>query len=330
MNSGQSVSSPWRGRVSAVVAEARRRSHYFDLPTGPCMEPGSVRGYYIDLTSKAEVPAWPPPWFPWPGYHRFIATAQWTLGAYDRYLQTGGAEWLAVVDSAGRYILGEQEPSGAWSEEYDYPHTFHIKGPWRSAMAQGQCASVLVRLFLETGEEAFAEAARRALQPMRVDTGEGGVCAWLDGDPFPEEYPTTPPSFVLNGSMFAAWGMYDVWKGLADEKAGEDFRTFTAMFARNLWRWDLGFWTRYDLYPHPVVNIASGPYHRLHTNQLRALQAIAPRPEFADALARFEVYAASARGRAVATTRKVAFRLVLPRNRFIRGKMPWDHAQKSQ
>src|SRR5215207_1933462 len=162
----------------------------FDLPVGSHIEPGGVRGYYIDMTSKAETPRWPPSWFPWPGYHRFIAAGQWGLGAYERFLDHRTDGWLTGALAAGRYLVDAQEPGGGWFEEEEYPATFHMRGPWLSAMAQGQCASLLVRLFLETGEGDFAGAARRALLPMSLDSADGGVQALLDGWPFPEEYPT--------------------------------------------------------------------------------------------------------------------------------------------
>jgi hypothetical protein len=293
---------------------------------GSQIEPGRVRGYYIDMRSKAETPEWPPEWHPYPGYHRFIATAQWALGTYERYLAGDGQEWLDATLGAAEYLLETQDERGGWAEEHDYPATFHIGGPWLSSMAQGQCASLLVRAFLETGDGRFAAAARRGLELLDVDTAEGGVRAWLDGHPFPEEYPTEPAAFVLNGSIFSCWGWYDVWVGLDDADAGRSFREFVELLRRELGRWDTGYWSRYDLYPHPLVNVASRPYHLLHIRQLRALAMLSPAAEFDDAVARFEAYAASpfTTGRALA--HKVAFRLVLPRNRMLRGKLPWDRA----
>ena len=83
-----------------------------------------------------------------------MAVPQWGLGAYERYLAGDGEQWLAAAVAAGRYLVAEQaregELGGAWFEPFDYPHTFDVRGPWISAMAQGQCASLLVRLHRET------------------------------------------------------------------------------------------------------------------------------------------------------------------------------------
>jgi hypothetical protein len=290
-----------------------------------------VRAYPIDLRSKAPVPRWPPHWLEVPGSHRFIRIAQWGLGAYERYLAGEGDEWLAVLEPAVEYLLSNQVPSGsrqgAWLEPLSSRHTFPIDGPWASAMAQGECASLLVRCYLETGREQLAQAAVLGLRPLYVPTAQGGVAARLDGHSFPEEYPTARPSFVLNGAMFALWGAHDVWRGLQDEGAKEQFLAGTDMLAQNLPRWDLGYWSRYDLHPHcaplnlgSLRNVASSSYHQLHINQLRAYHLMEPRPELKATAERFEDYARHRANRLRAYLHKAAFRVCVPaRPRFSRG-----------
>lgn len=302
------------------------RVSVFRLPVGQRIEPGSVAGYYIDLSTKAEAPRWPPAWFPFPGFHRFIAMGQWGLGCYERYAAGEGDEWLAGAVEAAQYLVEAQDSGGEWPEPKDYPHTFRMRGPWLSGMAQGHCASLLVRVHRETGSSSFARAARLGLRPLARPTAAGGVEASLDEGTFPEEYPTKPPSFVLNGAIYAVWGVYDVWRGLDNSEAGETFEATVETLAANIDRWDLGYWSRYDLYPHPgVTNIASASYHALHINQLRALHRIAPRSELSGAAARFEQYAASPANRALAFTHKALFRLVVPRNHLLARRLPWTH-----
>src|SRR5438270_6070259 len=199
----------------------------FWLPLGPRIDPAGVRGYFIDLRSKCDRAPWPPDWWPRPGYERPVDTAQWGLGAYERYLAGEGEEWLASAVAVGERLLEGQEPAGrlagAWTYRFAWPHTYRLQPPWVSAMAQGEGASLLVRLHLELGDARFGEAAVRALGPMDVPSSEGGAAAELDGSLFPEEFPTTPPSFVLNGAIFALWGYRDVAVGLADAGAAQRF-----------------------------------------------------------------------------------------------------------
>jgi heparosan-N-sulfate-glucuronate 5-epimerase len=284
-----------------------------------------VSGYHIDLRVRARFAGRLPPWVEPGNWH--VATCQAGLASYERYLDGDGAEWLEGALAVGRWLVDQQVRTGSqvggWRHLETYAHTFDLRPPWLSGMSQGQGASLLVRCHLETGDEEFAEAARRALRPLATATLQGGVEALLGGRPFPEEYPTIPPSFVLNGAFFALWGYHDVGLGLGDEGAAQAFAEGAETLALNLHRWDTGRWSRYDLYPHPVANIASPAYHRLHINLLRAMERVAPRREFAETLARFEHYALSEVNRSRAFVDKAVFRIVVPRNRFLALRLPW-------
>jgi heparosan-N-sulfate-glucuronate 5-epimerase len=285
------------------------------LPLGAAIGGAEILGYYIDFRAKTETARWPPPWFPWPGFHRFMGIAQWGLGSYERYLLGEGEEWLTAAIKAARHIVDQQRREGrlrgGWSEPQAYSHTFRTGSEWLSGMAQGQCASLLVRIGLETDDHRFVESAMMSLEPMRVSTRDGGVLARLGEGIFLEEYPTDPPSFVLNGGIFALWGAYDVWRGLGDERAGALFTEARETLSEYILRWDTGYWSRYDLYPHPVVNIASASYHTLHIDQLTALDFLSPSATLQAAAARFRTYAASPVRRTRALARKVAFRVVV-------------------
>src|SRR5215208_4007507 len=158
------------------------------LAIGPNVQQGAMRGYYIDFRGKVDSPQWPPPWFPWPGFHRFMGVSQWGLGAFERYVEGEGEQWLEAAATAAAHVVGEQEPEGSaaggWFEPRGHVHTFHTEAPWLSAMAQGQCASLLVRVGLELGDNRLLDAALKGLRPMRVPTAAGGVQAVLDGGPF--------------------------------------------------------------------------------------------------------------------------------------------------
>jgi hypothetical protein len=303
-----------------VKANVRKfLSSSFEQPVGAQVGDGAVRGYHIDLRVKARTADWPAAW-PWaPGEQSWIAFAQLGLGAYERWLAGDGEEWLSLARHVGDVLVEHQVEggarAGAWEQGFDLPHTYELRAPWISAMAQGEAASLLVRLHATTGEERYAEAALRALRPLDVPSEEGGTMALLDGRPFPQEYPTSPPSFVLNGGMFAMWGWCDAALALDDAGAGRAFEDAVDTLALNLHRWDSGWWSLYDLYPHPFANPASFAYHQLHIAQLEAMHRVAPRPELADTAARFARYESSRLNRGRAFMTKAAFRLLVPRRR---------------
>jgi len=296
-------------------------SKSFFLPLGPAIDPDGVRGYPVDMRVKARSTSWPPPEVvvgP-----RYVAAAQYGLGAYERWLAGEGERWLAAACTVGRHLVAEQEPDGSWLHLDPFPHTFPLRSPWRCGLAQGEAASLLARLYGAVGEDAFADSAVRALQPLSRSREDGGVCAQLGGRPWPEEYPTARPSFVLNGAIFALWGFRDVGLALHDTGASASFLDGVDAVAANLHRFDTGWWSLYSLYPHPLRGVASSFYHDLHIVQLTAIDLLAPRAEFAPMRERWAGYADSAWCRRRAFASKAVFRLIVPRNRLVAHRLPW-------
>ena len=312
-----------KGEMSAFGSE---RS--FDMPVGEHWRgEDRLRGYYIDFRNKCEEPVWPPFWL---GGRReyHVATVQWGLGAFEHYLYGEGEAWLEAARGAAQTLLEAQHSGGprdgGWTHENPLQHSYWLAPGWISAISQGEGASLMARLYLETGDERYAEAARRALAPMNVPVADGGTLADLEGAPFVEEYPTAIPSCVLNGAMFGVWGFYDVGRALGDAEATGRFETLVDALAENLWRYDTGFWSRYELYPHPVSNVATPAYHALHIKQLRVLDELSSRPQLAPMAERFEEYRASSLRRRRALAQKIAFRLLVPRNQLLARRFPWN------
>jgi heparosan-N-sulfate-glucuronate 5-epimerase len=339
------LSDSIRSRAATrVQPDLLRRSGSFPLPLGRRFARGVVDGYPIDFQAKAEAPEWPREWMLLGGgggadgsvervtsvrAERLIHVAhiQWALGCLERYLAGEGEQWLTGALDAGRYLVANQQRGGphdgGWLHRFAFPHTYPLHKPWLSAMAQGEAASLLVRLHQLTHKPEFADAAQRALRPLRTPVHAGGTHTTLAGQPFLEEYPTDPPSYVLNGAFFALWGLHDVGLALNDTQASTDFHHYTDALAHQLHRWDTGYWSRYDLYPHRVANIANPFYHRLHINLLRAMQVIAPRPQFDTTIHRFETYAHTPTNLSRAYAHKILFRALSPRRPALQRLLPW-------
>jgi heparosan-N-sulfate-glucuronate 5-epimerase len=294
----------------------------FFLPVGTHIDPAGVRGYPIDLRVKADTPDGLEPAFRGPG-SLHVALTQYGLGSFERWLSGDGPQWLQAAITTGRDLVAIQEPDGAWLHHEPFPHTFPLRPPWASGITQGQGASLLVRLHGETGDADLARAAELALAPLFIPQAQGGVCGALGGRPWPEEYPTTPQSHVLNGAIFALWGMRDVGIGLDRDEMRQRFDTGLDSLAASLHRYDTGSWSLYSLFPHPISNRASSFYHDLHVNQLTAMQQIAPRPVFEETRQRWAGYAGSRVSQAKAFAWKAAFRLLVPRNRMFAHAAPW-------
>ena len=306
-----------RGRLERFLSRS------FGAPYGRHVDPGGVRGYPVDFRGKANQLEM------WPGFHERPGSELWVgaiqrgLGCFERWLAGEGEAWLGSARATADLLVREQRDDGSWVHTFEYPHTFALSPPWTSGMAQGEGASLLLRVHGATGEEHYAEAARRAAERLYVPSSAGGAAAPLDGTLVPEEYPTQPPSLVLNGLLFGLWGLRDVAVATGDERARAAWEEGVDAVARSIGRWDTGSWSRYDLHPHRVTNLASLAYHHLHITQLDATGRLAGRPGLIEVAWRWAGYADRRSNRAIAFGRKALFRIAEPRNARVARLLPW-------
>lgn len=149
-----------------------------------------------------------------------VAYAQYGISALLEYQQTGEQLWLdRALRQAERLVQIHTDRGEAWY----YPYLFNwsyggetLRAPWWSAMAQGEALSLFVRLHEETGDGAWRIAAdhtwnsllqpRSAAEPWATTVLERDIL-WF------EEYAgNLAPLRVLNGHIFATFGVYDYWK----------------------------------------------------------------------------------------------------------------------
>jgi heparosan-N-sulfate-glucuronate 5-epimerase len=97
-----------------------------------------------------------------------------------------------------------------WNHHFNWEYRDSLKAPWYSALAQGQGISVLVRAHKESSDARYLDSARAAFESFRRPITEGGI-AFTDesGDLWFEEYIVSPPRHILNGFIWALWGVYD-------------------------------------------------------------------------------------------------------------------------
>jgi heparosan-N-sulfate-glucuronate 5-epimerase len=158
---------------------------------------------------------------------------------------------------------------------FRYRFAWHgLEAGWVSAMAQGQGISVLGRAFRASGDEAYRQHAIKAAIPMMVPLNEGGLFSLVDGRyDFMEEWPLNAPRHTLNGFIFALIGLMDLKLVSESTFAEIPVDRFVRTLEQLLPRYDLGFWSAYDLHRaqgnHP--NPATSVYHSMHIAQLTFL-----------------------------------------------------------
>jgi hypothetical protein len=218
-----------------------------------------------------------------------VTIAEYGLGAWARYRTSfrpelrdcflGQANWFVA---ALRTDMG----FGVWLHEFDFP-IYHLVSPWVSAMAQGLGISVLVRAFQLTGDARYLEAATSAFGAFSHGVEVGGVSCEENGYMWLEEFPTDPPSHVLNGFVFALWGVLDYLRVTGSDEARQLWHDGIVTIRENLARYEMACWSRYDLLGR---QIASPYYHRVHVQQLEVLAGLTGDPVFVDYHRRWRAY----------------------------------------
>lgn len=278
--------------------------------------------YYMLFAEKADYQGlYDPSGIPQLDYHgqiglqyNPIAIAQFGLGNYNLWKRNGDstrrAKFFRIADWLSSHI--EQNPRGlsVWNHHFDWEYRDTLKAPWYSALAQGQGISVLVRAYKESGEARYLDVARLAIDSFQQPIENGGV-ALTDaaGDLWFEEYIVSPPTHILNGFIWALWGIHDYFLATRDSSARDLFLRGVQTLVHNLDRYDLGFWSLYEQSGTRLPMVASRFYHQLHIVQLRIMHQLTGEPEFARVAERWESYARSRRNRTRALCYKSAFKL---------------------
>lgn len=240
-----------------------------------------------------------------------ITVANWGLHFCNSYVDTKDDLFLKkAVDLADWLVRNHQH--GIWF--MNFPNDFfHIKPPWPCAMVQGQAISLMARLGSLLKNEAYVDLAVLALEPFTKTVAEGGVTNCTEAGDVYEEYPSTPPSIVLNGFVFTLFGLYDLWCLHGINKAKSLYEKGLGSLEKLIGQYDTGYWTRYDLYP--TLRLASQEYHRLHIALLDSLSRITGKSKFLTLAKKWRRYRNSTRSQVRWLTAKVIEKFIHPETR---------------
>ena len=229
-----------------------------------------------------------------PGYHP-IRIAQYALHLHGEWLRDGFGETRARFVQQACWLRDGQRRRENVDGMYvfDFPWPKYGAGPgWTSAMAQGEAISVLLRAeHLEPGA-GFGEAAERAAEPFKYTIDRGGVVWRGRNDAFFEEVANEHAAHILNGCIFAFWGLWELHERRGEPWEAELLERVSGTLLRWLPRYDTGWWSRYSLMrtaagrPH----VATLKYHAFHIAQLRVLAAMLGEPRFEEFANRWERY----------------------------------------
>lgn len=238
-----------------LTSQKSQLSFWHEVPeVNENFDPVRLGEYYMSFFSKADYPgSYDQDGIPLLNYHgklglqyNPIAIAQYGLGNYNQFCRTGDSERRQKFIAVANWLISnlEQNSSGlwVWHHHFDWEYRTLLKAPWYSGLAQGQGISLLLRAYKLTGEKKYLDTANLAFESFNKEIKEGGVI-YVDGEGavWIEEYIVDPPTHILNGFIWALWGVYDYYLGTNDKIAKKIFDHCTQTIAKNLYKYDTGF-----------------------------------------------------------------------------------------
>ena len=209
-----------------------------------------------------------------------VAIFQYGLGAFDLYLESHDVRYFNKFIQCADWALDHQEDAGSW----DNFSAMRENIPPYGAMCQGEGASLMVRAYIQTGDMRYKIAAKKAIDFMLKPINQGGTSVYAGEEIHLLE--CTHASEILNGAIFAFFGLYDYCIIENNERYQILKQKVFETIVGSLCRYDRGFWSNYNI----DGNISSPFYHRLHIAQLEALTLISSDLRIIQTLHHFERY----------------------------------------
>lgn len=221
-----------------------------------------------------------------------VVYAQYGISALIEYQRTGESMWLQrAVRQAERIIEMRTLRGEAWWFGYPFDWTYidrTLRAPWWSAMAQGQALSLFTRL-AEVHPEARWDAAVagtwQSFLQARSSTQQWSN-AVIDGRLYFEEYAGgQKPLQVLNGQIFAMFGVYDYWRQSGDPDAARLLQgagaTVLSMMPRIRKPGDVSYYCVQPVFCQQP-SWQNKKYHEIHSWQLDTLAQLTGDTAFSD------------------------------------------------
>ena len=126
------------------------------------------------------------------------------------------AKSFKIVQKMADWLFENQSCDESWVYDFRYENPLlglKLNPGWRSAIAQGNEISLLVRAFNLFRDQRYLDAAYKAVPILFVPVESGGLQRPIDGMMFFEEYPDPNKGiYVLNGHLYAVIALYELAK----------------------------------------------------------------------------------------------------------------------
>jgi len=201
-----------------------------------------------------------------------VTISGYALANYHLYLSTGNITRREKFLTQAKWLVENAKQRGnfsVWEYNFDWP-SYKCTKPWVSAMAQGRGISVLTRAYVLTGNTSYLDVAEKIVLAFGVEMSAGGVRYVDSSGVWYEECADegAPSSKVLNGFLFSLLDLYECSFETNNSKGWAFFWEGVETISNNIYRYDSGSWSYYDLLYYSRATLG---YHKLHIEQLRTL-----------------------------------------------------------
>ncbi|MBN2410595.1 hypothetical protein JXQ31_02810 [candidate division KSB1 bacterium] len=155
-----------------------------------------------------------------------------------------------------------------------------LEPPWYCGMAQGQALSAFIRLYDASKDDRYLKLANKIQKSLTLIKGNYDPWViYIDQERYYwiEEYPEECPNHVLNGFIFALFGLYDHYRFTNDSTSLHLLKAGITTVVDHIEGWRKpGDISKYTYKYH----ITSGFYHTVHVKLLEKLFQITDDPFF--------------------------------------------------
>ena len=197
-------------------------------------------------------------------YYNVIYIIQYGLIHFDLFLKTSSSTDEKIFLKCADWIFNNaktfKNDSVCWPSIK--PNLkYNLPAGWVSAMYQGQAISLLLRVAQHTNFQKYFDLCDKAFLFFNYTIEEGGA-KYIDADNniWLEEYPSLPPTMVMNGFVYATFGVLDYYRATENQNAKALYELCIKTLKQNMHCYHRWYWSVYDKMKQEMVN----PYYMIN------------------------------------------------------------------
>jgi hypothetical protein len=211
--------------------------------------------------------------------------AEYAIVNAEAYLRTDSEESKAKFKLHADWLLNnlKKDDSGAGAWYYDFNNSV-LQMYFYSGISQGVGISALVRAYTIFNDQQYLDAAISSFKWMIRPYSNNG-CLYEEGEWKGWIEEDTEGFHILNGHIYAAIGLYDLWRVTRDTAVHQQFENALSVLKQQVHKFDVDYFSKYSQRPGAYCN---NSYHLIHVYQFNILHKITKESFYLDYAKRFE------------------------------------------